>query len=149
MPIAAVRRGLSRVRLPGRFQIVGEAPLRILDVAHNRHAALALAGNLATLPGGGRRLAVFAILADKDAEAVIGAVKDQFDHWHLAGLSGSRGRSADQLAGIFRSMRLSFTLHDDVTAAWRAACHEAEAADTITAFGSFYTVAAVSRLRDG
>jgi len=149
VPVTAIRQGVVQARLPGRFQIVGSAPLRILDVAHNPHAARALAGNLAALPRSGRRLAVFAILADKDAGAVIDALAEQFDHWHLAGLSGPRGRAATQLAEQFAARRLPISIHTDVASAWQAACHEAKAADTIAAFGSFHTVAEVMALISG
>ncbi|HEX8979975.1 MAG TPA: bifunctional tetrahydrofolate synthase/dihydrofolate synthase [Parasulfuritortus sp.] len=147
--LAAIRSGLARARLPGRFQVVGQAPLRILDVAHNPHAARALADNLAALPRTGRRLAVVAMLADKDAGAVVDALAGQFDHWHLAGLAGARGRSAAQLADVFGARGLSVSLHDGVESAWRAACQEAGPADTITAFGSFHTVAEIMALTAG
>ena len=56
VPQQAIRAGIAAARLPGRFQVVGRAPLRILDVAHNPHAARALAANLADLhPQGVRR----------------------------------------------------------------------------------------------
>ena len=44
-PVAqqAVREGLLTAELPGRFQILPGRPLVILDVAHNRQAAAALA----------------------------------------------------------------------------------------------------------
>ncbi len=48
LPITAqaVRNGLATVELPGRFQIVPGQPVLVLDVAHNPHAAAALAFNL-------------------------------------------------------------------------------------------------------
>ena len=39
----AIRNGLAMVELPGRFQIVPGQPTLVLDVAHNPHAARALA----------------------------------------------------------------------------------------------------------
>jgi dihydrofolate synthase/folylpolyglutamate synthase len=144
--MAAIRYGLTAARLPGRFQIIGTEPLRILDVAHNPHAARALAANLNALPRTGRRLAVIAMLADKDADSVIDAMKEQFDHWYLAGLSGTRGRAAAQLATVLQSKGLPLSVHGDVASAWQAACQEAKAADTIAAFGSFHTVAEVMAL---
>jgi dihydrofolate synthase/folylpolyglutamate synthase len=149
VPPEAIRSGLRQARLPGRFQIVGQAPLRILDVAHNPHAARALADNLAALPRAGRRLAVVAMLADKDAGAVVDALTGQFDNWHLAGLSGARGRSAAQLAEVLRAKGLPMSLHDGVDSAWQAACQEAGPADTIVAFGSFHTVAEIMALIAG
>lgn len=146
VPVAAIRAGLVRASLPGRFQVIGTAPLRILDVAHNPHAARALAASLASLPPGGRRLAVFAMLADKDAAGVIEALTGSIDHWYLAALTGPRGRTVDDLAEGFAAQGASFVTYPDVGTAWRAACQEAGPADTIAVFGSFHTVAEVMAL---
>ncbi len=143
VPMAALRQGLATARQPGRFQVVGQAPLRILDVAHNPHAAQALADNLADLPPGGRVLAVFAILADKDAVGVVMPLAGRIGHWHLAGLDGDRGLSGPALAERLAPLGLSATVHATVAEAWQAACREAGPADTIAAFGSFHTVAGV------
>src|SRR3989338_270124 len=64
--IEAVRRGLVEVQLSGRFQFVPGRPQLILDVAHNPHAARALAQNLAGLPPCPHTFAVFAMLKNKD-----------------------------------------------------------------------------------
>ena len=59
----------AAVRVPGRLETVGTAPLTVLDGAHNPHAAAALAAELPALLGERRpRVLVVAILADKDAE---------------------------------------------------------------------------------
>lgn len=149
VPVAAIRSGLARARIAGRFQVIGHSPLRILDVAHNPHAARALAHNLANLPPTGRRLAVVGMLADKDAGAVLDALKLRFDRWYVAGLSGARGRSGEQLAALLRERGLDISVHEDVASAWRAACQDADATDTIAAFGSFHTVAEVMALISG
>jgi dihydrofolate synthase/folylpolyglutamate synthase len=149
----AFRRGVARAHVAGRFQVVGHAPLRILDVGHNPHAARALARNLAALPRRGRRLAVLAMLADKDAANVIGPLRGEIDRWFLAGLPGARGRRGESLAAYFEPGTASVSTHEDVAAAWRTACQEAGGTDTIIAFGSFLTVAEVmaeiSGRRDG
>lgn len=147
--MAALRAGLAGARMPGRFQVVGLTPLRILDVGHNPHAARALAANLADLPPGGRRLAVLAMLADKDADGVIAPLAGTVDHWYVAGLAGPRGRPAADLAARLAARGLAHTACPDVAAAWRAACQAAGPADTITAFGSFHTVAEVMALIPG
>lgn len=148
VPVAAIRAGLVQARMPGRFEVLGVAPLRVVDVAHNPHAARALAASLANVSG--RRLAVFAMLADKDADSVIAPLVSTFAHWHLAGLTGPRGRAVDSLAGLLSARGLPFTAHADVATAWQAACQEAGPTDTITAFGSFHTVAEVVALtQDG
>jgi dihydrofolate synthase/folylpolyglutamate synthase len=147
VPVAAIRAGLAGARMPGRFQVVGQRPLRILDVGHNPHAARALAASLASVPG--RKLAVFAMLADKDAAGAVEPLAGVFAHWYLAGLGGPRGRPASALAELFTARGLPHTACPDVAAAWHAACQAAGPADTIAAFGSFHTVAELMALTLG
>jgi len=143
VPMQAMRAGLAHARVPGRFEVVGHAPLRILDVAHNPHAARALADTLAEKPPAGRLLAVFAMLADKDADGVIHALKASVRHWHVAGLAGERGLAGSALATHLAMAGCEHQVHEKVADAWRCACGEAGSADTILAFGSFHTVAEV------
>src|SRR5690606_2071093 len=72
--MGAIRRGLVHVDLPARFQALPGQPMTILDVGHNPHAARALATSLKALPAGGRTIAVFSMLKDKDIEAVVAAL---------------------------------------------------------------------------
>ena len=143
VPVAALRAGLASARQPGRFQVLGRQPLRILDVAHNPHAARALASTLADLPPTGRVIAVFAVLADKDVDGVIVPLKARIAHWHVAGLDLPRGLSAEALEARLKAQSCAVTRHEDLARAWRAACRQAMPADTIAAFGSFHTVAGV------
>lgn len=138
-----LRAGIATARQPGRFQVIGQAPLRILDVAHNPHAARALALNLADLPPTGEIHAVFAMLADKDVAEVVAPLAARITHWHIAGLAGPRGLSAGELGRYLEAAGLAFTPYADPGAAWDAACRGRGAADTILAFGSFHTVADV------
>jgi len=142
---ADVRRGLHEVVLPGRFQVIPGRPIRVLDVAHNPHAARALASNLARQPCGGRTLAVLAMLGDKDMAGVVQAVAGRVDRWFLAGLPPPRGASAAQLRQALAAAGSAgeATLFADVVEAYRAACLAAAQDDRILIFGSFYTVAAV------
>ena len=129
--------------LPGRFERVGEAPEIILDVGHNPHAASWLAERLGKGPDGGRLLAVYAALSDKDVAGVAGALRSRVDQWFLAGLDGSRGLSANDLAqrlsGVLEEGRVQ--CHQGVAAALEAALGMAGADDRVLVFGSFYTVA--------
>ncbi|TCS72936.1 dihydrofolate synthase/folylpolyglutamate synthase [Sulfuritortus calidifontis] len=143
---AAMRQGLAEARQPGRFQQIGERPRRILDVAHNRQSARSLAENLRHLPDVGTVHAVFAMLGDKDIAAVVAELRDVIGHWHIAGLAVPRGADAETLGRVLQAAGLAYTQHADLAAAWRAACEAAGPADTIAAFGSFYTVAEIMSL---
>ena len=66
----AVRDGLISVTLAGRFQVLPGRPAIVLDVAHNPHAARALAATLGAMGFFPATVAVFGILADKDVRGV-------------------------------------------------------------------------------
>jgi dihydrofolate synthase/folylpolyglutamate synthase len=144
-----VRTGLLDTENPGRFQVLPGRPMVVLDVAHNPEAARALAGSLAELPGSGRTLAVFAMLGDKDIDAVIGAVCERIDAWYVAGIVAPRGASADTLQRRLSTQGIvdNVTVCDDIAAAYALACKCAGENDKIVVFGSFHTVAQVMAAR--
>ena len=141
----AVRRGLAEVTLSGRFQVLPGRPTIVLDVAHNPHAARALAATLGDMGFHPRTLAVFGMLGDKDIEGVVDALRARVDRWFLAPLPGPRGTSASTLAARLRARGVdaaAIVECADVASALDAARSEAVDADRIVAFGSFLTVAA-------
>ena len=148
----AVRMGLATVALPGRYQVLPGEPAVVLDVAHNPHAARALAANLRAHRGFRRTLAVFAMLVDKDIGAVVDAVKSEVDGWHVAPLGIARGASADAIAAIIAShdQAKPVRVFDSPADAYCDACKIADRNDRILVFGSFHTVAEVlaSRARE-
>ena len=151
LPVAVndIRAGLLGADNPGRFQVLPGRPAVILDVAHNPQAARALAASLAAMGGGGRVLAVFAMLRDKDITGVIAAVKSRVAHWFITGLEGPRGAGAGELRLALAANAVSaVTECRDVAAAYTQACDIATENDRILVFGSFYTVAAVMQLRE-
>ena len=147
--MSAVRRGLGEVALPGRFQVIPGKPQLILDVAHNPHAAISLAQNLADMPSAGKTFALFAMLKDKDMAGVVRALKNQIDVWLVAGIAAPRGATALELAQVLDEEGVAGTVQTfaTLTDALRHACNEAAENDRIAAFGSFYTVAEVMRER--
>ena len=151
LPVTAqdVRSGLLLADLAGRFQVLPGRPTVILDVAHNPHAARALAANLASMPRSANTLAVFGMLADKDIAGVVDAVKSSVTQWFVASTGGPRAASTAQLAVALAGagVAVPVTRCDDIAGAWHAACNTATEDDKILVFGSFLTVAAVMRER--
>ena len=100
---AAIRQGLAKARVPGRFQRIARAPDVILDVAHNPEAARALAATLHEQPVAGRTLAVVGMLADKDAAGVFAALHGEIDAWWTCTPDSPRAQDAAALAAILRA----------------------------------------------
>jgi dihydrofolate synthase/folylpolyglutamate synthase len=101
LPVSAeaVRTGLLTAEIAGRFQVLPGRPTVVLDVAHNPHAAAVLDASLARLQGGGRTLAVFSMLADKDIEGVVRTVKARIDEWFIAPVDAARAADLAMLRG--------------------------------------------------
>jgi len=145
----AIRDGLARVELPGRFQVLPGRPAVVLDVAHNPQAAGVLAANLADMGAFRRTVAVVGMLRDKDLAGVVGALAGRIDRWYAATLDNPRGATADEVAGAIEAACPGAIVERfaSARAALAAAQGAAEQGDRIVAFGSFYTVADVMAAR--
>ena len=112
VPYDTFRSAIVTTRWPARFQKLADGPLTggratWIDGAHNPAAADALAQLLAT---GGRMHLVLGILANKDADAIVGALKPHalsltfvpvpdHEHHHPADLADRfRGRAASSVS---------------------------------------------------
>ena len=145
VPVGAIRDGLTRVELPGRFMVLPGRPTIVLDVAHNPQAARTLASCLGSMGFHPYTHAVIGMLADKDIDSVIAAMRPRVDSWFVASLPGARGASAEQVRQhLVRAAVTSEAIRcfDDVGSAYEAAADFAGEADRIVVFGSFLTVAA-------
>ncbi|WP_017523384.1 bifunctional tetrahydrofolate synthase/dihydrofolate synthase [Pusillimonas noertemannii] len=147
VPQQAVRVGLLQVSLPGRMQILPGKPAIVLDVAHNPHAAAALAQNLAGMAYYPYTHAVVGMLRDKDAEAVLAKLAPRVDHWYCATLDGPRGSTGEELAEIVRGVlpdspdeTITVSSFDNPVQAFAKARELAAEDDRILVFGSFSTV---------
>jgi dihydrofolate synthase/folylpolyglutamate synthase len=155
LPISqqAVRTGLVSVELPGRFQVLAGRPAIVLDVAHNPHAAAALANNLDQMGFHPYTYAVFGAMADKDIRGIAAALGSRVDHWILTPLASPRSASADALvealsaAGIVAGAEITVSQAKDPASAFQQAAGRAGENDRIVVFGSFYTVAGVMLAR--
>ena len=139
----------------GRFQVLPGRPTVILDVAHNPHAASALAQNLGNMGFHPFTYAVFGVMQDKDIAGVVAPMAAHVDHWCLAALPSPRSASTDELVGIIDELspedgkpgERSIKTFADPGAAYADAMSRAGENDRIVVFGSFYTVAGVMAAR--
>ena len=153
LPITAqaVRTGLSMVGLPGRFQIVPGQPTLVLDVAHNPHSVAALTANLDAMGYFPTTHAVFGAMADKDLAPMLAKVGPLIDRWYFTDLPTPRADTAANLQQKWNALQIvaggrrevPTNTYANPQAALEAAVAQADPADRIVVFGSFYTVGAV------
>lgn len=159
LPLGAqeVRSGLAMVELPGRFQVLPGRPTVVLDVAHNPHAAGALAQNLGNMGFHPYTFAVFGAMSDKDIDGIISHMKPHIDHWCVTDLPLPRAASAASIAEKLSEAGvqgagapdaehsiLTFASPEEAYANARSRAGEN---DRIAVFGSFLTVAGVIAAR--
>ena len=97
----------ASVTVPGRLELIAEGPPVFVDAAHNPAGAMALAESLPAVAGGRRVVACLAILADKDAQAMIAALAPMLERAVCTelpaaaleghGRPGARSRPANEL----------------------------------------------------
>lgn len=147
IPAQAVRAGLALVELPGRFQIVPGQPTLVLDVAHNPHAAAALAANLDAMGFFPATHAVFGAMADKDLDGILRRMAPVVEHWYFCDLPGARAAGSADLMQRWQALNtrkdVAASAHTGPTQALAAAVAAADPADRILVFGSFLTVGGV------
>ena len=143
----AVRNGLALVDLPGRFQVVPGQPALVLDVAHNPHSVAALALNLDAMGFYPTTHAVFGAMADKDLTPMLQRMNPLVDRWYFADLPTPRAASGAALQAAWQALTqrkdASSAVFSQPLDALHAAAANAQAADRIVVFGSFYTVGGV------
>jgi dihydrofolate synthase / folylpolyglutamate synthase len=150
---ARVRAVAGSVTVPGRLEEIAERPPTYLDAAHNPDGAAALARSLPEIAGGRRIVACLAILADKDAAAMIAALAPALDRVVCTelpkealeghGRPGARSRSAAELAAACEAAGLPAQAEPDfVTALERGRALAAEPPEGVLLIaGSQYAIA--------
>ena len=143
----AVRSGLAMVELPGRFQLIPGQPALVLDVAHNAHAVAALTENLDAMGFFPFTHAVFGVMADKDLAPMFARIGPLIEHWYFTDLPTPRAATAADLMSRWQAQNkrtdASASTHATPSAALDAAVKQANPADRIVVFGSFFTVGGV------
>ena len=149
----SVTKGLSKVVLPGRFQVIHTHPMIILDVGHNPHAAKVLLQNLQQMGRYPKTYAVFGAMRDKDINSILQLMMPDIDGWFFTDLPLPRAISAVELEALAKKQEnvvnkpLKSKTYKKPSMALAAAFKEAGETDRIIVFGSFYAVGGV--LEDG
>lgn len=154
LPLDAIRNGINKAVLPGRFECVQEPVRIIFDVAHNPQATCYLAEKLQQTAHAGRTLAVVGMFQDKDIRGTFESMLSCVDQWYIGGLQEeARGARSENLMEVLVECRASSakTCYNfvSVTEAFEGALSNCRLQDRIVVFGSFHTVGLVKRYLSG
>jgi dihydrofolate synthase/folylpolyglutamate synthase len=143
VPIPMISKALERVRLPGRFQRIGEW---VFDVAHNPAGARVLAEALHVAPLPRPVTALVGVLGDKDWQSMLDALAPIVDRFIITQpASAPAARSWDPMAAAMYANRLKVPV--DLDAGFDIALLRAQGMlGTKVVTGSFHTVGDAMRL---
>ncbi|WP_435097855.1 dihydropteroate synthase [Halarchaeum sp. P4] len=137
---ATLARGLRKAHWPGRFEVMGEEPMVVLDGAHNPGACEALAETLGEFDYDDLHLVVGA-MHDKDHGGMAAALPTP-DTVRTCRPDSGRAEDQEALAVAFRETDArTVTAMSSVEAAVERAVEDAEAGDAVLVTGSLFTVA--------
>ncbi len=148
-PVKAVREGLARAFLPGRFQILPGDPRIILDVSHNEESLMASLRTLTSVSPRRRNVLLFAVQAHKELGRFPARAARSAREIILAPLGTERGAKAADLEKLFNGSSAPGGAEIVTTASIGAAVTEARKrvreGDSLLIFGSHLTVEEATR----
>ncbi|MBP1987084.1 dihydropteroate synthase [Halolamina salifodinae] len=133
-------RGLARADWPGRFEVMAQAPLTVLDGAHNPEACETVSGTLSTFDYDDCHLVV-AAMHDKDTAAMAAALPDDATVTTCAP-SIDRAEDPEVLGRTFEEADYdAVTVTGSVANALSLAREAADEEDAVLVTGSLYAIA--------
>jgi dihydrofolate synthase/folylpolyglutamate synthase len=134
--------GLARTRWPGRFEIVRQQPLTVLDGAHNPQGAEALAATLREQFNGRKLTLILGVLRDKDYSAVCRILAPLAARILCVPVASERTTTAEEIAFVCRPAAAEVCR--DVAEAYA----KAAGADVVVITGSLFLIGeAMARLQ--
>ena len=146
-----VREGLlSVVRntgMQGRWQVLGQSPLRVVDVAHNIEGIDCVLGQAAACRPSKKWAVVLGLSADKDLEPILQRLPRDA-RYYFAAPDNPRSLPAEVLAQKANAVGLAGSAYPSVEEAWNQAVHHSSDDGLVLALGSFFVVAEIPVLNE-
>jgi dihydrofolate synthase/folylpolyglutamate synthase len=155
IPSSAISAGLRKTVWPGRFEILSENPLIVLDGAHNAAGTTMLVQTWRALlkarfgwsesESDGRAHLVFASVADKDISEMADLLQPLAKNVSLVRLANERGADPTMLASAFPGVPTA--CYESVSDVWQKITTSPESINLIT--GSLFLVGEMLARRQG
>jgi dihydrofolate synthase/folylpolyglutamate synthase len=136
-----LRDAVAGVRMPGRLELVPGRPDVLLDGAHNPAGMEAMVASLPAELAGRRPVAVVSVLGDKDAGAMIGAMRGVVAEVVATRSSHARAVPSEALAALAREAGIPARAVEDPAAALEQARALAGPEGAVLVAGSLYLLA--------
>lgn len=133
---------LGSLKMPGRLEVLSRNPLVIADVAHNAHAARAIAASLGAMFGERKKVVVCGILDDKDAEETIREIGRNTRLFVITRPEGPRAANWQRIKEICQKEcpQSEVILMEDIALAVETGKDSLKAGEYLLLTGSFYVL---------
>lgn len=129
--------GIREAKWRGRFEVIGEEPLIVVDGAHNIAGAQALYTSLETFLKGKRLHGVMGVFRDKEYQSMVAVLQPLFYDIVAVKAPTDRGLEADVLAGVWRDTGCNrVSTAESVREALTRAVELCRQEDAVVLFGS-------------
>lgn len=117
LPADVVEEAFANVRSPGRLEVVRSSPTVLVDAGHNPHGIEALRAAVEEAFEFRRLVGVVAVMADKQAEAILSELEPLLDAVVVTSMRSPRAMDAGELAAIARDVFGEDRVHVEVVLA--------------------------------
>ncbi len=135
-----VEHGLYAVHWPGRFELLSEEPLFVVDGGHNPQCALTVRDNLLRYFPDKRRILLLGVLRDKDYPALAEILNEAADEYICITPDSHRALPAGELADFLNRYNKPVAVCDSIRDGVSLALDRSDEGSVVCAVGSLYSV---------
>ena len=132
--------GLYAVHWPGRFELLSEEPLFVVDGGHNPQCAQTVRDNLLHYFPDKRRILLLGILADKDYPELTAILNEAADEYICITPESPRALPARELADFLNRFNKPVAVCDTIRDGVSLALDRSDGESVVCAVGSLYSV---------
>ncbi|MFM9060620.1 MAG: bifunctional folylpolyglutamate synthase/dihydrofolate synthase [Bacteroidota bacterium] len=140
--LEGLRNIVRNTGMRGRWQVVGQHPLRVLDVAHNTEGIHRVIRQALSCTASSKWSVVLGISADKDLGTIL-SFFPQDARYYFAAPNNPRCLPAEVLAQRAQEYGLTGQAYPSVQEAWQEAVRGAHPQGLVLALGSFFVIAEI------
>ncbi|MBR2928539.1 MAG: bifunctional folylpolyglutamate synthase/dihydrofolate synthase [Oscillospiraceae bacterium] len=133
-----IRRGLAAVRWPGRFELLSQEPIFLLDGAHNPHGMAATVESLRAYFPEGNIHFLLGVMADKDVAAMTELLAPLAADFTAVRPDNDRAMSAEALGAALAALERPVTVAESVAEGVRIVREKTGERGVACALGSLY-----------
>ena len=138
-----VEHGIYAVSWPGRFELIHDEPLFVVDGGHNPQCAGTVVDNLMNYFSENHRVMLVGMLADKDVDGTLAILDRAADEYVCTTPESERALPVEELAKKLEKYGKRITVCPAIRDAVGAACDAAGDGGMVCAVGSLYSVGAI------